>query len=742
MASDWICAVCLDINWAHKKMCRWGCDTVNPTLPPGVDPYGPEENTAGMAGGPPMSASGGNNNNSTPMSCGPVNTSGLHQPSCGANVQPPVAAGTAGNDLMSKEAEDLLESLFAWTKDDGSSNSTGGASTSNVGSNTTNLFNRSNSNGTRSLLPDPSSLISTTSSSSSMCGSSLLAELLKTTSSSSQAVVNPLSLNMGGPDGSLASLANALSAPSPPDSARTQAPPLRFPRPAGLDLPLPPTVHGSSVPSPPPMSSSDLFCPPIIPPMGCSAAQQRPPPMFNGGNNHLFPPQNTHDTFTPVQQHPQPPRAGGHHNMINRGPHGAAHGPQDNNGRRNNGHKTVFPGDWICDGCGDLQFARNQSCRVCGAPRAKERLMFSQRDGIPENGLMIEQLRSRMPGSLFSQRAPNQWGKSSNGLRVAKDLTAGGDSTTKDSNKDNANGTNTNNSNSSSSSSSGGNKQSNTTTSNPGSASSPSVDLVDADMLKEVKNSRPSTENGKMSDDEQMKSCSKNSSPNTTGEMENDKEENLEMKDKDTTTGEQQDAVAPSKSTEEEGGQQTSTENKHTSSSSTGGGGSASVVETMLLEVCGALPPSDLTMMEKEENSHENSNSNSAENNRPLSLSENIDRKIEELKNEIHRPSAKILPNKSAGCNGENATSSSSCQSTNSSASKQYSTNASSPMFGENHIGEGMEDCKMEKIDSTCSTMAGSSSMGSANGGTTTTVKSAKPAIRIPNNPFLRSAPY
>merc|ERR1719428_1474981 len=28
-----------------------------------------------------------------------------------------------------------------------------------------------------------------------------------------------------------------------------------------------------------------------------------------------------------------------------------------------------MPGDWICPHCGDLQFARNQSCRKCQAPR-------------------------------------------------------------------------------------------------------------------------------------------------------------------------------------------------------------------------------------------------------------------------------------------------------------------------------------------------------------------------------------
>lgn len=28
-------------------------------------------------------------------------------------------------------------------------------------------------------------------------------------------------------------------------------------------------------------------------------------------------------------------------------------------------------GDWVCEACGDLQFARNNTCRMCGAPRPK-----------------------------------------------------------------------------------------------------------------------------------------------------------------------------------------------------------------------------------------------------------------------------------------------------------------------------------------------------------------------------------
>merc|ERR1719482_1696587 len=30
---------------------------------------------------------------------------------------------------------------------------------------------------------------------------------------------------------------------------------------------------------------------------------------------------------------------------------------------------SVKPGDWICSACGDLQFAKNDSCRQCSAPK-------------------------------------------------------------------------------------------------------------------------------------------------------------------------------------------------------------------------------------------------------------------------------------------------------------------------------------------------------------------------------------
>merc|ERR550514_1388224 len=32
-------------------------------------------------------------------------------------------------------------------------------------------------------------------------------------------------------------------------------------------------------------------------------------------------------------------------------------------------HPNAKPGDWLCPGCGDLQFARNFTCRRCSTPK-------------------------------------------------------------------------------------------------------------------------------------------------------------------------------------------------------------------------------------------------------------------------------------------------------------------------------------------------------------------------------------
>merc|ERR1712110_1048102 len=38
-------------------------------------------------------------------------------------------------------------------------------------------------------------------------------------------------------------------------------------------------------------------------------------------------------------------------------------------GGKAGGNPNMKPGDWLCPSCGDLQFARNTSCRQCGAAR-------------------------------------------------------------------------------------------------------------------------------------------------------------------------------------------------------------------------------------------------------------------------------------------------------------------------------------------------------------------------------------
>jgi len=42
--------------------------------------------------------------------------------------------------------------------------------------------------------------------------------------------------------------------------------------------------------------------------------------------------------------------------------------------------QKMMPGDWNCPKCGDLQFARNSSCRMCSAPKPEEFGGFGGRD--------------------------------------------------------------------------------------------------------------------------------------------------------------------------------------------------------------------------------------------------------------------------------------------------------------------------------------------------------------------------
>merc|ERR1719502_2088397 len=47
---------------------------------------------------------------------------------------------------------------------------------------------------------------------------------------------------------------------------------------------------------------------------------------------------------------------------------GADGGPTNDLGAISLMSKTAKPGDWICPGCLDLQFARNAACRKCNTP--------------------------------------------------------------------------------------------------------------------------------------------------------------------------------------------------------------------------------------------------------------------------------------------------------------------------------------------------------------------------------------
>jgi len=42
---------------------------------------------------------------------------------------------------------------------------------------------------------------------------------------------------------------------------------------------------------------------------------------------------------------------------------------------------NMKPGDWICQGCGDHQFAKNETCRKCGAPKPEGNAMANMMMG-------------------------------------------------------------------------------------------------------------------------------------------------------------------------------------------------------------------------------------------------------------------------------------------------------------------------------------------------------------------------
>mmetsp|Transcript_1036 Transcript_1036/g.2332 ORF Transcript_1036/g.2332 Transcript_1036/m.2332 type:complete len:252 (-) Transcript_1036:166-921(-) len=62
--------------------------------------------------------------------------------------------------------------------------------------------------------------------------------------------------------------------------------------------------------------------------------------------------------------------------------------------RRAGGGQKPMPGDWICPSCGDLQFARNAQCRMCGGRRPVE----EDHDPGPKGGRSDHRERSRSRG--------------------------------------------------------------------------------------------------------------------------------------------------------------------------------------------------------------------------------------------------------------------------------------------------------------------------------------------------------
>jgi len=61
------------------------------------------------------------------------------------------------------------------------------------------------------------------------------------------------------------------------------------------------------------------------------------------------------------------------------------------------------PGDWVCQACGDLQFARNASCRRCGGPKPADAGMGGGMAMAPMGGLAMAPMA--MPGGM----KPGDW---------------------------------------------------------------------------------------------------------------------------------------------------------------------------------------------------------------------------------------------------------------------------------------------------------------------------------------------
>lgn len=67
-------------------------------------------------------------------------------------------------------------------------------------------------------------------------------------------------------------------------------------------------------------------------------------------------------------------------------------------------HQKMMPGDWLCYKCGDLQFARNSKCRQCGAPKPES---AGGRDGSRSRSRSRSHSRSSSRGQLDRHQPQN-----------------------------------------------------------------------------------------------------------------------------------------------------------------------------------------------------------------------------------------------------------------------------------------------------------------------------------------------
>merc|ERR1719330_1195943 len=71
---------------------------------------------------------------------------------------------------------------------------------------------------------------------------------------------------------------------------------------------------------------------------------------------------------------------------------------------------NVKPGDWVCLGCGDHQFAKNATCRKCGTPKGQMGMggMMGGQMGGMMGGMMGGQMGGMM-GGMCGNMKPGDW---------------------------------------------------------------------------------------------------------------------------------------------------------------------------------------------------------------------------------------------------------------------------------------------------------------------------------------------